>query len=166
MNPTGSLSRRTALASLAGAALATRRRSWRSSGRPARLPFRPVRHLQRLPATAPLGAPSSLLSTPDNPQARNVAETIQRVDPDALLINEFDYDDHGTAVQLFLRNYLSVGHNGAKPVRFPYHFTAPVNTGVASGVDLDGKNGTVTPARFARSTWPDASCPYASDRAS
>lgn len=90
------------------------------------------------------GALVTDLSTPDNTQARNVAETIQRVDPDVLLVNEFDYDKDGTAARLFLRNYLAVGQSGARPIRFPYHFTGPVNTGVASGVDLDGRNGAVT----------------------
>ena len=36
------------------------------------------------------------LSTPTNQQARNVAETLQRVRPDVVLINEFDYDAAGT----------------------------------------------------------------------
>ena len=39
------------------------------------------------------------------------------------------------ALRLFLDNYLSRGHNGARPIHFPYHFTGPVNTGVPSGVD-------------------------------
>lgn len=79
------------------------------------------------------------LSTPDDPQASNVAETIQRVDPDVVLVNEFDYDPR--AVDLFRRNYLEVGHHGAAPVRYPYAFIAPSNTGVPSGFDLnnDGK---------------------------
>ena len=80
------------------------------------------------------------LSTPDNVQARNVAETIQRVDPDVVLINEFDYDP--AAVGLFRRNYLEVGHNGAPPVHYPYSFVAPSNTGIPSGHDLDN-NGTI-----------------------
>jgi hypothetical protein len=84
------------------------------------------------------------LSTGDNAQAQNVAEIIQRVNPDVLLINEFDYDETGEALRLFQRNYLSVAHNGSMPRHFPYSFTAPSNTGVASGVDLDGKNGAVT----------------------
>ena len=80
------------------------------------------------------------LSTPDNAQARNVAETIQRADPDVVLVNEFDYDP--AAVDLFRDNYLEVGHNGAPPVDFPYSFVAPSNTGIPSGHDLDN-NGTV-----------------------
>jgi hypothetical protein len=35
------------------------------------------------------------LTTPNNEQARTVAEIIQRVRPDVLLINEFDFDDLG-----------------------------------------------------------------------
>ena len=75
------------------------------------------------------------LSTPDDEQARNVAETIQRVDPDVVLVNEFDYDP--AAVDLFRRHYLEVGQRGARPVHYPYAYVAPVNTGVPSGHDLD-----------------------------
>ena len=78
------------------------------------------------------------LSTPDNVQAGNVAEIIQRVRPDVLLINEFDYDAAGDAARLFHDNYLKVPHNGAQPIEYRFRFTGPVNTGVASGVDLDG----------------------------
>jgi hypothetical protein len=81
------------------------------------------------------------LSTPANQQARNVAETIQRVDPDVVLINEFDYAP--AAVDLFRDNYLEVGQNGADPVEFPYAFIAPSNTGVPSGFDLNN-NGAVS----------------------
>jgi hypothetical protein len=35
------------------------------------------------------------LSTPDNVQARTVAEIIQRTRPDILLINEFDFYEDG-----------------------------------------------------------------------
>lgn len=78
-----------------------------------------------------------VLSTPGNAQARNVAETIQRADPDVVLVNEFDYVKGNTAVDLFRKNYLEVGQRGAEPVRYPYAYTAPVNTGVPSGMDLD-----------------------------
>ncbi|GAA1932923.1 endonuclease/exonuclease/phosphatase family protein [Nocardioides hwasunensis] len=82
------------------------------------------------------------LSTTDNAQAAAVAETIQRTDPDVLLINEFDYVEGGRAAELFRANYLEVPHNGAKPVDYPYYYVAPVNTGVPSGFDLDN-NGVV-----------------------
>ncbi|MBD2104712.1 phytase [Leptolyngbya sp. FACHB-261] len=77
------------------------------------------------------------LSTPNNAQAKAVAEIIQRSNPDVLLINEFDYDAEGQAVDLFRQNYLSLSQNGAAPVEYPYAYVAPSNTGVASGFDLD-----------------------------
>ena len=80
------------------------------------------------------------LSTPGNAQAANVAEVIQRVRPDVLLINEFDFDADGTALALFQDNYLSVPHNGAAPIDYPYAFTAPSNTGIPSGFDLNNDN--------------------------
>jgi 3-phytase len=83
-----------------------------------------------------------VLSTPNDPQIRNVAEIIQRVRPDVLLLNEFDFVPGGEAVRLFQRNYLSVSQNGAQPIEFPYTFVAPSNTGIPSGKDLDN-NGVV-----------------------
>jgi 3-phytase len=82
------------------------------------------------------------LSTPDDTQAQAVAEVIQRVRPDVLLINEFDFDAEGLAARLFQQNYLSVGHNGAAPIAYRYRFVAPSNTGIPSGFDLDN-NGAV-----------------------
>lgn len=86
------------------------------------------------------------LATPDNQQASNAAETIQRVAPDILLINEFDYDPNGRAVDLFRTNYLEVAHNGAAPITYPYAWSGPVNTGVASGHDLDHDGKTDGPS--------------------
>lgn len=80
------------------------------------------------------------LATRDNTQARNAAETIQRADPDVVLVNEFDYSRK--AARLFRDNYLEVGQRGADPVRYPYHYVAPSNTGIPSGHDLDN-DGTV-----------------------
>jgi len=84
------------------------------------------------------------LSTPNNQQARNVAETIQRINPDVILINEFDYvaSNPLQPVNLFQQNYLSISQNGATPINFPFVYIAPSNTGIASGFDLDN-NGTV-----------------------
>lgn len=81
------------------------------------------------------------LTTPDDTQAQAVAEVIQRVDPDILLINEFDFDADGTAAGLFQDNYLSVSQNGQGPVDYPFVYVAPSNTGVPSGVDLDNDGG-------------------------
>jgi hypothetical protein len=83
------------------------------------------------------------LSTPDNAQAADIAETIQRVNPDVLLINEFDFVEGGVAAELFRENYLEVPHNGAAAVEYPYYFVAPSNTGIPSGFDLNN-NGVVS----------------------
>ncbi len=85
------------------------------------------------------------LSTPANAQARNVAETIQRVRPDVVLINEFDYDAAGTSLRLFQDNYLSIGQNGAAPISYGYRFAAESNTGIPSGFDLDNSGGVGGP---------------------
>ncbi len=82
------------------------------------------------------------ISTPNNQQAKNAAETIQRVRPDVLLINEFDYDAAGTALRLFQDNYLSIGQNGAAPIVYPYRYAAESNTGIPTGLDVDN-SGTV-----------------------
>jgi 3-phytase len=82
------------------------------------------------------------LSTPDNAQAKAVAEIIQRNNPDVLLINEFDYSPE--AVQLFRQNYLAVSQNGTTPVDYPYFYIAPSNTGIASGFDLNNNSTAVT----------------------
>ncbi len=81
------------------------------------------------------------LEAGDNEQARKIAEVIQRVRPDTLLVNEFDYDESKQAAELFRTKYLAVGQNGCDPIKFDHFFTAPVNTGRPSGRDLnhDGK---------------------------
>ncbi len=81
------------------------------------------------------------LSTPSNAQAAAVAEVIQRVHPDVLLINEFDFDAQGDALRLFRENYLEVSQNGQTPIFYEFSFVAPSNTGVFSGFDLDNNGG-------------------------
>jgi endonuclease/exonuclease/phosphatase family metal-dependent hydrolase len=82
------------------------------------------------------------LSTPNNVQAQAVAEIIQRVNPDVLLLKEFDYDAQGQAAKLFQQNYLAQSHNGANPVQYPYVYFTTANTGTPSGIDLD-RSGTI-----------------------
>jgi hypothetical protein len=80
------------------------------------------------------------LSTPGNAQAATVAEIIQRVRPEVLLINEFDFDP--VAADLFRTNYLEMSQNGAEPIRYDHLFIAPSNTGIPSGFDLNN-NGVI-----------------------
>ncbi len=84
----------------------------------------------------------------DNEQARKIAEVIQRVRPEILFLNEFDYDAAGRAAELFRTKYLAVGLNGCEPIKFEYFFAGPVNTGMPSGRDLshDRKRGSADDA--------------------
>ena len=77
------------------------------------------------------------LRNPNNAQAKTVAEIIQRNRPDVLLINEFDFDSGHEALRLFQENYLSVEQNGARAINYKYAYTAPSNTGIPSGFDLN-----------------------------
>jgi endonuclease/exonuclease/phosphatase family metal-dependent hydrolase len=70
--------------------------------------------------------------------ARSVAAVIQQVRPDVLLLNEFDYDPAGRAADLFQQRYLGQSQHGLAPIEYPHRYFAPVNTGVPSGLDLDG----------------------------
>lgn len=80
------------------------------------------------------------LSTPDNAQAKVIAEIIQRTRPDVVLINEFDFDP--LALDLFRENYLEVSQRGAEPIEYLDSFIAPSNTGIPSGHDLNN-DGTI-----------------------
>jgi endonuclease/exonuclease/phosphatase family metal-dependent hydrolase len=87
---------------------------------------------------AEAGALRRELATLNQTQPAHVATIIRAVQPDLLLINEFDHDAEGPqgqrSIDLFRDNYLRGD--------YPHRFTAPVNTGVPSGVDLD-RNGRV-----------------------
>ena len=63
-----------------------------------------------------------------DPQIAKVAAVIRAVDPDVILVNEFDYG--AGSDRAFVANYL----DGA----WPFSFIAPSNTGVPTGLDLDG----------------------------
>jgi Endonuclease/Exonuclease/phosphatase family len=73
-------------------------------------------------------------------QAHNVAEIVQRIRPDVLLLNEFDFEPE--ALDLFADRFLAVPHNGAAGIQYRYRYIAPSNTGIPSGFDLNN-NGAV-----------------------
>jgi endonuclease/exonuclease/phosphatase family metal-dependent hydrolase len=79
-----------------------------------------------------------LLDDGDHSQIKNIAEIIQRTRPDVVLLNEFDYiADPKQGIELFIKNYLNVSQNEQPSIDYPYHYIAPVNTGLASPYDLD-----------------------------
>lgn len=70
------------------------------------------------------------LASGTNQQIKNVAEIIQRVNPDILLLNEFDHiEDTQKGIETFSSNYLQQSQNNQTPIVFPYSFTSTVNTG-------------------------------------
>ena len=94
------------------------------------------------------GSLVSNLSTANELRAQRVAEIIQRINPDILLINEFNWDAAGQAADSFASNYLSTGRDAAgtgaasAPISFPYQYlptggASPFNTGIPSGKDLN-----------------------------
>ncbi|MEM7268989.1 MAG: endonuclease/exonuclease/phosphatase family protein [Pseudomonadota bacterium] len=69
-----------------------------------------------------------------------VAEIIQRVQPDIILLNEVDFDARGVAADL-LRRTLAEGRGGADGIDYPHLYLRPSNTGALTEHDLnsDGK---------------------------
>jgi endonuclease/exonuclease/phosphatase family metal-dependent hydrolase len=84
------------------------------------------------------GALGEALRSADDSRLRQVAEILQRVRPDIVLLNEFDYDPTVDGAALLNANYLAQSQRGQAPIAYPHHFRGPVNSGVDSGLDLDG----------------------------
>jgi endonuclease/exonuclease/phosphatase family metal-dependent hydrolase len=76
-----------------------------------------------------------------NPQLRAAAEIIATVRPDILVLNEVDHDYEAfgstltTAARAFATAYLMTA---AEPIEYLYAYAAPNNTGMLSGIDLNG----------------------------
>jgi 3-phytase len=83
------------------------------------------------------------LQTGSDPQACAIAEIIQRIRPDVLVLNEIDYDASGAVLAAFCDEYLAVGQNvskspaAAEPIEFLHRMAFAANTGEHSGLDLD-----------------------------
>ncbi len=67
--------------------------------------------------------------------ARAVAEVLQRVAPDVVLLAEFDED--ARALARFASDYLAAAQGDAAPLVLPHLWAPRCNTGVPSGRDLD-----------------------------
>lgn len=87
---------------------------------------------------------AELLQTDNQPQIRNIANIIQLVRPDVLLLNEFDYiADSDSGIKAFIKNYLNKPQGTALAIDYPYFYYNTVNTGLPSPYDLDN-NGKAT----------------------
>lgn len=72
-------------------------------------------------------------------RAAKIAAVLQLVRPDVVLLNEFDHDPQLRAADLFQRRYLERPQpGGGQALHYPHRYAAPVNTGVPSGLDLNG----------------------------
>jgi hypothetical protein len=84
-----------------------------------------------------------------HPQARAAATIIQRIRPDVIVLNEVDhYWEQGVRglsayAHRFVDFYLKTGE---APLDYPYVLIAPNNTGVLSGLDLNGDGKVATEA--------------------
>jgi hypothetical protein len=73
-------------------------------------------------------------------QARSIATIVRAVKPDVLLLNELDYSTASDNADLFETKYLRNEQPdllGGAAWPMDYHYAASVNTGMASGLDLD-----------------------------
>lgn len=90
----------------------------------------------------------------DRPRLKGIAEVIQRLRPNVIFLNEIAYDGPGSPgfkegdspgqnARRFIDQYLSSPQApGLMPIRYRA-FMAPVNTGIASGFDLDNDGAVV-----------------------
>ncbi len=87
-----------------------------------------------------------------NPQLLAAAQIIQQIRPDVLVLQEIDLPqapdgsilgDAAANARRFADLYLA---RGAAPLAYPHAFAAPTNTGVLSGIDLNGDGYVATPA--------------------
>lgn len=83
-----------------------------------------------------------------DPQALAAARVIHLVRPDILLLNEIDHDyghpeDLARNARLFVEHYL---RHGEAPLEYEHVFAAPSNTGLLTGLDLDGNGIAATDA--------------------
>jgi endonuclease/exonuclease/phosphatase family metal-dependent hydrolase len=79
------------------------------------------------------------LESGNSEQAQQLARILQTVRPDILLLNEVDYDADGRVAKSLRDRYFRVsqGLENSMGLDFPHFYSAPVNTGLPSGMDLD-----------------------------
>ncbi|MCA9129755.1 MAG: endonuclease/exonuclease/phosphatase family protein [Planctomycetales bacterium] len=83
-----------------------------------------------------------------NAQISALARVIRLVQPDILLLNEIDYDAAADNAGKFQERYLNSPENDeflSGPWNMPFQYSASVNTGVPSGLDLNVNGRTGEP---------------------
>lgn len=90
------------------------------------------------------GALVAELDGGESQQAKDFARVVQEIRPDIILVNEVDWDEEGRAADLLAEQYLAVSQGEAEPIEYPHRYVPPTNTGLHSGVDLDGNGAVVS----------------------
>lgn len=76
------------------------------------------------------------LQSGDDTALKKVAAVIQRIRPDVLLLNEFDWFELDSALH-FIHNYLDKPQFGNEAISYAHALNGAVNTGEDSGLDLN-----------------------------
>ena len=102
------------------------------------------------------GELSEQLAAGNHEQIAKIAAVIRTIRPDVLLLNEFDYaGEQATAsVEHFQNHYLQSPSDTLNTIEYGYAYTNQVNTGIASGLDLDGNGKTTDPVSYTHLTLP------------
>lgn len=77
------------------------------------------------------------IASRNDEKLKAIAQIIQRVRPDILLLQEFDVDPTGRLAREFVDHYLKVPQSGSTPIDYAYRYSPEANTGIPSGVDLN-----------------------------
>lgn len=104
-----------------------------------------LNYVERIPNKAPQVSGKELTQAlkQNSLQIRNIAEIIQRIRPDIILLNEFDrVNNKHDNIRYFIDHYLGKKQNGQESITYPYFYQGPVNTGVKINSDLN-KDGIV-----------------------
>ncbi len=93
----------------------------------------------------------------ENPRLRRLAEVIQRIRPNVLLLNEIEtiqFDDQASTADLFIRNYLMVPQSDDLEEIEYESYSPSTNTGIHSWMDLDqsGSFDVTVPPKSIRQT--------------
>jgi hypothetical protein len=82
-------------------------------------------------------------------QIRNIAEIIQRVNPDIILLNEFDnVDNDHKNILTFIKQYLAKGQHNQLGINYPYYYQGKVNTGVRIKLETDAAQSPIVKHGF------------------
>ena len=85
------------------------------------------------------------LADGEDQQASKIATVVQTVRPDILLVNELDYDKDAATAKLLANKFFNQPQGSLQPMGYDYVYSAPSNTGVDSGLDLNNNAQTGEP---------------------